>query len=248
MGFDNLIFFENLDDKYRDNIIRQYVSDYADYNFIIDWFTEKKTDSPQFLFNITMQNHGGYETEDFKSTVHLTGDYKGKFPRTEEYLSLIKYSDEAIAELLEFFSEYDEPVIVLIFGDHQPGLETEFYEYVMGTNNNELADQQKALKYKTPFIIWHNYDTEYQDVGDISLNYLASILLDDAGIPLTEYQQYVLKLSETYPVISGIGILDKYGDYYLRDSYGYDDATYDYRMLIYNHTIDVNNCIQEFFN
>jgi phosphoglycerol transferase MdoB-like AlkP superfamily enzyme len=245
MGFEQEYFLEDLDgdlDK-----IRSYVSDTSDYSIIKNYFEEKDSDNPSFVFNVTMQNHGGYSTKEFESTVHILGEDSSDFPQTEEYLSLIRISDEAIADLLDFFADYDEPVIVVMFGDHQPNLETEFYEYVYGLPENEWTQQQKWLKYKTPFIIWHNYNTDYQEIGDVSLNYLAAIVLKDAGIPLTQYQQYVLNLREAYPVISEKYLIDKEGNYYSENSDEYKNNTFDYRMLIYNHTVDKDNSFEYFF-
>ena len=46
-----------------------------------------------------MQNHGGYEGtfDEFDQTVWLTGDMEGKYPKADQYLSLVKRSDDAFA-------------------------------------------------------------------------------------------------------------------------------------------------------
>ena len=247
MGFEHTIFMDDVEKEYSLEKLRGYTTDSADYSVIIDWFEKKRTAAPQFFFNITMQNHSGYTEEGFKSTVHLTEAQKGMFPQAEQYLSLVKCSDEAITELLDFFGEYEEPVIVVIFGDHQPCLEPEFYEYVFGTSENEWTDEQRLSMYKTPFIIWHNYEVEYQDLGDVSLNYLAAVMLKEVGIPLTEYQEYVLQLRKSYPVISGMGLVDAEGNYYSIDEEEYGINTEDYRTLIYNHTADQKNRLGNFY-
>lgn len=36
------------------------------------------------MFNVTMQNHGGYDPTDdpnFEERIHLTGEYEGKYPQ-----------------------------------------------------------------------------------------------------------------------------------------------------------------------
>lgn len=45
---------------------------------------------------------------------------EGKYPKVDQYLSLIKKSDTALQELIEYYSQVDEPTIICIFGDHQP--------------------------------------------------------------------------------------------------------------------------------
>ena len=87
--------------------LRTYISDSADYQKIIEIYENKQPGAPLFLFNVTMQNHGGYEPSDdpnFEQRIHLTGQYEGKYPEVDQYLSLVKYSDDAIKELVGYFS------------------------------------------------------------------------------------------------------------------------------------------------
>lgn len=62
----------------------------------------------------------------------------------------MKASDEALKGLLDYFSEYEEPVIVVLFGDHQPRLEDGFYEYVTGQPVGAWDPEQRMNQYKTP--------------------------------------------------------------------------------------------------
>lgn len=240
MGFDNIIFEEDLEKKL--DTIRRYVSDQSDYAYIMEYFEEKEMGHPQFLFNVTMQNHGGYtySGDDFKETVHLTGDAAGKYPEAEQYLSLMRESDIALRELLEYFENYEEPVVVVLFGDHQPKLEDGFYEYITGVPYASWGTEQKKYQYKTPLLIWHNYDTPSYDIGDISLNFLAPWLLNELGLELSDYQRYVLQQYKSIPVINSLELKEKPTNGTLND----------YRLLIYNHTVDIENrvsCIYELF-
>lgn len=246
MQFQHIIFQEDLEEKL--DTLRLYVSDKGDYDYIQQWFTEKEAGVPQFFFNVTMQNHGGYtyDESDFETTVHLSGDAAGRFPRAEQYLSLIKASDEALEGLLRYFEDYDEPVIVVMFGDHQPNLETEFYSYITGEGMDGWSTQQRACQYKTPFLIWHNYDTEYQNLGDVSANYLASVLLQDAGLSMSEYQQYLLDKRQELPVVNGIGVWDDQGNLYARGSEEYHVLTEDMQTLVYNHTVDKEGRVERY--
>ena len=80
--------------------------------------------------------------------------------------------------------------------------------------------------YLTPFFIWANYDIEEETVDAISLNYLATLLLDVAGLPKTEYQQYLTELHEILPVINTLGYRDQEGNWYR-----IDDETSPYYMI-----------------
>lgn len=238
MQFDHLIFLEDLQEEL--DTLRLYTSDKGDYGFIKQWFEKKEKGTPQFFFNVTMQNHGGYtyEGEEFETTVHLNGEAENKYSQAEQYLSLIKASDEALAELLEYFESYEEPVIVLLFGDHQPNLEPEFYSYLTGMRTEEWGIEQQANQYKTPFLIWHNYETEYLELGDVSVNYLASLLLSDAGLDMSSYQKYLLEKMEELPVVNTVMVKDKEGNCYPRGSVEYGELTREMQMLVYYHTVD----------
>lgn len=99
--------------------IRKYASDKSDYKSLIKMYEEKEPGEKLFIFNVTMQNHGGYDYDQYKSTVSLT-DCPGIYPQTEQYLSLMKESDVALKYLLDYFSKVDEKTVILLFGDHQP--------------------------------------------------------------------------------------------------------------------------------
>lgn len=246
MQFEKFVFINDLEKLER---LRLYVSDAGDYSYIEKCFQEKESGEPLFFFNVTMQNHGGYNYSgnDFQTTVQLSGDAKGSFPMAEQYLSLIRASDQALEDLLNWFMEYEEPVIVVMFGDHQPKLEDGFYEYITGQSLEAWDIEQLGNQYKTPFVIWHNYPAASADIGDVSLNYLAPLMLLDAGLPMSEYQQYVLKQYETMPVINGVGIWDEKGHFYSRGSEEFALMSSDYRMLTYYHTADKEYHWNDFF-
>ncbi len=247
MGFDRIAFLEDVDEEM--DTLRLYVSDRADYSYIIKYFDEKEAGVPQFFFNVTMQNHGGYtySGNDFKTTVQLSGAMQGKFPQTEQYLSCLKESDAALEELFSYFENYEEPVIVVLYGDHQPRLEDGFYEYVTGQDPATWSLEQRMNQYKTPFVIWHNYPVDSRDLGDVSVNYLAAIMLEQTGLKMSDYQKYTLSQFQNAPVITTLGVKDADGYVYPADSDQYRAFIEDYQMLIYNHTVDKEGRREDFF-
>lgn len=203
-GFDNMYFiddFENISE------IRSYCSDRSNYQNVIAAYEKHRAengDAPLFLFNVTMQNHGDYTPnwEGLKKTVWLTGELEGEFEGVDMYLSLARESDEAFAQLLGYFSRVEEPTLILMFGDHQPGLPDEFYEQVFGQQKDTLEAEEAMCMYQIPYIIWANYDMEETEYGDFSLNYLSTVLMDVAGLPKTGYQQFLSSAMQTLPVVT----------------------------------------------
>lgn len=143
--------------------IRKYASDKSDYKSLVKMYEEKEPGEKLFIFNVTMQNHGGYDYDKYESTVSLT-DCPGIYPQTEQYLSLMKESDVALKYLLDYFSKVDEKTVILLFGDHQPKLEDGFYEMAYGTEiTNENFSDFLMNKYMTPYMLWSNYPLDIEE-------------------------------------------------------------------------------------
>jgi len=246
IGFDKFIALEDVENEL--DFIRNYPSDLSTYKQLVKLFENKGEDELFFNFTLTMQNHSGYDyaEDDFTPTVSLT-DIKN-CPKVEQYLSLIKESDEALKYLINYFENVDEKTIILFFGDHQPPyIEQEFWDYInQGKSDDSLADAEKG--YLTPYFIWANYDLPEVSVPDISLNYLSMLLLDIAGLDSTPYQDFLRKMQEEIPVITGHGYMDKTGTYHnLDEENDYSSIIKDYQILQYNNMFGRKNIVKEMF-
>jgi len=231
-------------------LIRQYVSDSYNYKLLIEDFEKRDKSLPYFAFNVTMQNHGGYTTSamNFNESIYATSTTKA-YDKANKYLSLVKASDDAFKELIAYFSKVKEPTIICMFGDHQPSIETDFIAEVMGVENlSNLTDQQEQARHCTPFFIWANYDIEEKVIDKLSANYLSSLVLKTAGVKLTEYNKYLLKLSESLPVIDTVGYIDSQNNYYKwSDESPYTSILEDYENVQYNSIFDPENINSEIF-
>lgn len=209
LGFDDSIFVDEYMGAQR---VRKYVSDAACVDKIISIYEQKEEGKPLFVFNVTMQNHGGYQDsyENFKEDV--CAETINNFA-LNQYLSLIKLSDEALATLTEYFAGVDEKTVVVFFGDHQPG--DTVAAPVLANNGmswNALSEEEVKLRYQVPYVIWANYDIEEEQNADTSANYLAAEVLKRAGVPTTSYQNFLLELKEEYPILSAVRTTDFNGE------------------------------------
>ena len=243
MGFDAFLdqeFYEGSQE------LRNYVSDEADYQKLIQVVEAKENPEDKlFIFNVTMQNHGGYEGtyDNFEQEVWLTGEYEGKYPKTDQYLSLMKRSDQAFQYLVEYFSRIDEPTMIVMFGDHQPSVEDEFYDDIAGMPSSEITVQEHLMWYETPFIIWTNYSMPSEDMGRLGAVYLSSEVLWRANLEMTPYNRFLLAMKEELPVVHVLGCYDREGTYYYwakaeSERCPYQDTVLDYEALVYNHSLD----------
>ena len=88
-----------------------------------------------------MQNHGGYNQGwyNLPRTIALKGTMFGTSSYTEQYLALMRKTDDALKELIDYYSKVDEPTMIVLFGDHQGKLTTAFYDQL-----SELSAQLGA--------------------------------------------------------------------------------------------------------
>lgn len=231
-------------------LVRQYISDSYNYDIIIDDFKNRDKNVPYFMFNVTMQNHGGYTNScvNFNENIYATS-VKGDYIKANKYLSLVKYSDDAFKKLIEYFETVKEPTIICMFGDHQPSIEPEFVSEVMGVDSlNNLTIEQDQQRHCTPFVIWANYDIEEKYYEKLSSNYLSSLVLQTAKVKMPEYNKYLLKLSESLPVVDTVGYIDKDNVYYSwSDNTPYTEILSDYERVQYNNIFDQQNVNADIF-
>ena len=201
LGFDNLSFMQDYSNQ---RFVRKYISDETSFDRIIETYENKPDGQPAFIFNVTMQNHGGYTDTYYGFDNTVTAD-KLNNSALDQYLSLIKLTDEDLKSLIEYFSNVDEKTIVVFFGDHQPN-DTVAGSVLAanGMDYNNLSNEELKLRYQVPYVIWANYDIDEAAGKDTSVNYLAANVLKAAGVPTNDYQGFLLKLQEEYPIISAV--------------------------------------------
>ena len=250
-GFDEVYFESDFQDRayMRGDERTGYVTDRCDYENLIRWYEEKEEGQPLFLFNVTMQNHSAYQMAwtNLPKEVWLTGELENRFQTVNQYLSLVYQSDQAFEDLIGYFSQVGEPTTILLFGDHQPQVATNFYTDVLGTNPDTAAAQKKQM---VPFLIWANYDIPEAQGVELSLNYLSALLMDTANLPMTGYQKFLSQLWETAPVINTVGIRDAQGNWYGENAAlpeELDGAIEDYKVLLYNNVFDKKDRMENFF-
>jgi phosphoglycerol transferase MdoB-like AlkP superfamily enzyme len=259
-GYDHTVLEALVEEKYPDEniLLRRYVSDSYNYKKVIEMYEKSDPDQPFFLFNVTMQNHGGYsdQSANFVEDVHVTGingnthpSLTTAYPRANQYRSLIHASDAAFEELVRYSEAQDEPTVICMFGDHQPSLESRLTQKLLGADSlYNLTTEQMQKQYVTPFYIWANYDIEERNIERLGVNYLSSYLMQIAGVEMPAYNRYLLKLSETLPVINTVGVIDADGNHYATgESTPYDDLITDYEKVTYNLVFDQENKCDELF-
>lgn len=235
LGFDDFIHQGNWEVPYE--YIGGYISDACNFNEVIQRYEERDENAPFFLFNVTIQNHGSYMGEiPMDIGVTRIGETQteemGDITELQKYMNLIKITDEAFEEFVEYFDQVEEPVIICMFGDHQPIWRNDFYNIIFA--GQELTEQEQNLKkYIVPYVIWANYDVAWKEYGDMSANYLPAALLECSGLQLPPYYQFLMEMHEEYPVLTKRGCLDQNGNLIDIMNIWDVDLIYKYRMFQY---------------
>ena len=256
MGFETFLDIKSFTNATK---VRKYVSDDSAVDKIIELYEKKDEGTPLFAFEVTMQNHSGYSANastdnGFTSTITIDG-VTSKSTQSEaarRYLTLISLSDASFEKLVTYFESVDEPTIIVGFGDHEPSdYVTEVIADLTGYDMNESLEACQQ-SYLVPYFVWNNFGVEKDESMNLSsVNYLSAYLTEEAGLPLTAYQEYLLNLRQVLPVICAGTYIDANGMYHSWNEVDSDDIYGDllnqYNMLTYNHLTDTKNRVDSLF-
>lgn len=242
-GFETFLGMEDFENP---RYLRGHISDESSFDKVIEVYEQSK--DRQFIFNVTMQNHGGYNIEELEGEEIVRLEDGGElYPDVETYLTVMKESDQAVRKLLDYFKEVEEPVIICIFGDHHPGINTDWIEHVMGKPGEELTLEELERKYAVPYMIWANYDTSYEQCEmDTSANYLGPLLLEAAGLEQSAYTDFLLRMREEIPVVNAFGYRTDNGVWHSLEEEDSTGWLKNYQMVQYYAMFDMERK-QEYF-
>ena len=247
-GFGEMYFLDTAGDSYfkKSGKIRGYVSDEAVVDRIIDIFEE--SDEPLFTFAVTMQNHGGYwdKYENFTPEVTVNG-LEDNFV-VSSYMSLVRESDKAFEKLIGYFENVEEKTVIVMFGDHQPG---DAVASPLLTNAGEKLDSgsidSMEKRYKTPYIVWSNYECDLDFGENMSPEYLSAAVVKAVGLPQTGAQKFLLDLAEDFPTLNGRAFTDTDGTLKPINEYTKREGLLEYADLQYAYLFDRKNAPMEFW-
>lgn len=246
-GFDQFLDKDSFTDPYR---LRGYISDKSAFDKIIEQYEIGKDQGSQFIFEVTMQNHGGYSKETPDFNIYLTlpevTSKTTSVVATEKYLTLINQTDRALQELVEYFKQQSEPTVIVMFGDHQPSdYITNTIQRICGVTGDDTLDSLEQ-GYRVPFLMWSNYGLKHQYYDGISVNYLSTILMENANIAKTGYQEFLSILMQSFPIVNANVYQDADGVFHSWDE-NQEEQLQNYQILQYNQLVDKKHRDWSFF-
>lgn len=193
IGFDTFTSLE-----YMKNVVKT-PKNWAKDQVLVECITDalNYSDARDMIYTISVQGHGQYPTEQVlqNPTIQVTNapseELKWKW---EYYVNQIHEMDKFIKELTDALSEFDEPVILAMYGDHIPAIDlTE-------------EDLENRNLYGTQYIIWSNFDMEKDD-EDLYTYQLASHIMDKIGMEVGTTFTYQLNHSHSETYLSDLKAL-----------------------------------------
>ncbi len=207
LGFDE---FYDISSFQQADQFRDMVADSATYDKVLQLIDE--SEGPQFIFDVTIANHGGYETGTIPEEDMLHVDLgEESSAEVDEYVSAIARADADLAVFLDELSKREQPIVVVLFGDHQPGFVETLASFKTDESDEGPSIDETQLHYTTPYMLWTNSDQLARHVvrgGDTSLNYLAATTIKAAGLPLDEYFAFLFATRQTLPAVNLNGYMD----------------------------------------
>lgn len=235
-GFDNFDYYEN---TYEEMIERGDFDDtffgfLTDMDFfeqiILGYEANKERDMPYFNFSVTYQNHGPYSSESTVENEYLKwqdGYNEADYNIVNNYLANVKATDEAIGMLYEYINMEEEPIVLIMFGDHNPYLGEGNSGFEMLDINLDLGTEEGGCNYyQTPYVIVANQaakdalESDFKGKGNtISPMFLMNEFFEAANLEIgSSYSQYLKDLKMKIDVINPLYIKAN-GEYILRNMF-----------------------------
>lgn len=169
------------------------------------------TEGRDYIYTISVQGHGKYPEEEtlIDPPIKITSapeDFEEEVVwQYEYYVNQIYEMDKFIKNLTDTLAEYDEDIVLVMYGDHLPALEV--YEEHIVTGD----------MYMTQYIIWDNMGMEKED-ANLTCYEIGSEVLDRLDIHtglITTYQQKYKGTSNYLENLEALAYDMLYGDKYI---------------------------------
>lgn len=187
LGFDSICTKDTTDLGF--TIKGTYISDEDHFDAVMQQM--ERSENRDFVFCITMQNHGGYNYSDFQERYGSDTPFTNSFSDNTElsvanYCYLLRETDAALEKWIGQLKSFPEPVMLVYFSDHLAPFGKDVFE--------ELGIPLSGEKtHRVPYFIWSNQ-------GDVTgrenlYSYqLMPFALEKAGLNDDPFFSYVEKL------------------------------------------------------
>ena len=203
LGFDTFTSAEYM------NITEYTPNGWAKDSILIDYIMKAlaSTKGQDYVQAITVQGHGSYTSEVVKNPeIYVSGIIdETKIDAFEYYVNEMHEEDNFIGDLTEALSNYNEDVVLVMYGDHLPTLEL------------EADDMKSNSEFNTEYVIWDNIGLEKED-ENLGAYQLSSTVLDKLDIhngTIIKFHQARRGTTDYYSDLNKLQYDMLYGEHYV---------------------------------
>ncbi len=193
MGFDEFITEAEFDYTEKDGS-SSYINDRSAYNQLLKVLDEH--DKPMYVSLLTMQNHAPYLTNEYGESQFKVTNVADDAKRNaiETYLMTAHLSDQYLGEFYDKLQKLDEKTVVLLYGDHSPGV----FPDVIESKDKAVSDQARH----TPYLIFANFDLGNAELPTTTPNCLSNTMFNMLNLNKPDYYYLLDKICEEEPVLT----------------------------------------------
>jgi phosphoglycerol transferase MdoB-like AlkP superfamily enzyme len=210
LGFDNYYFYENKYGAIDGSIIKDDIFIPDIYEMLTEHLA--KSDDPYFSFSVTYQNHGPYDAETYwykTDPVVNEGYTDAEFNILRNYFAGVENTGKNVVELADKLDALDEPVVLIVFGDHNPWMGNDNSVYKrLGIDFDFRTTEGFCNYYCTPYLIYANAAAkealDFDFVGEgprISPCFLMNLFFRLAGLKGNRYMQLATDMMDASPLV-----------------------------------------------
>ena len=199
LGLDDFISIEDMSDPDKR---RGFVSDMEMTQQIIEQYESRKENGPVFIHAVTMQNHTTYDESKYPQDElvnvleHPSLSEKTLSP-LRDFATGVYEADAALGALTDYFSQVEEPTIIVFWGDHFNPF-GDGYEIYEKTGYIEKGDTSSPALHQTDLLIWSNYSDTHTDLGTIAAYEVSPVMAELYGLERPIYFDYLLQQMSVY--------------------------------------------------
>lgn len=244
-GVDLAEYKENLKDSYKKG---GRISDAYVAERLIKELEEKPKDEKLFTMVLTAQAHMPFNYDKYDKYDISIKDSKLS---SDEEQTIISYAqgvydaDKQLKEIYDYIQTFDEPTILIFYGDHLPYLKTKNGEDLtkkLEYFNTGDSTEDLYRKYHTQCLILANYDLGEDDIDYMGPDLVMDYLINNMDIDISPYYKWLYTTIDGLPASNLYVSVDKDGKRYKTSELtGTMKETYDIRRKMdWKYFVEVN--------
>lgn len=170
---------------------------------IIHEWENRDPSKPMFMHAVTMQNHTNYDKRNYPEDelVGIIEAPQGMSEKTrgalQDFATGVRDADAMIGTLTDYFSQVDEPTIIVFWGDHYNPIGSG-YEVYTSTGYAPAATSETPELHKMPLLIWSNYWQGKVDLGTIAAYDISPVTFELYGLEQPPMFKHLINQLSSY--------------------------------------------------